>query len=223
MSSGLLGAWTVCGGWGRPQVHVAVCLVDLRARSQTSFLDSVVCLGEESCVQCPSLSVLGDEHMFRTLRQGRCPTWKGQEVHRGGPGTPLWTHHPAYVVLLASRAGGLRDSAGPSCSTPSPRRGVAVPPTSACVLGSGWGLAPPATPLFSDSGSRGWSAGWARCSCRTALPDLHPPRLAAPCVAGAATCRSSSTVCMLACASRSSSASSEVGWRAVLGGAAPGV
>lgn len=64
-----------------------------------------------------------------------------------------------------------------------------------------------------NSGSRGWSAGWARCSCRTAPPGPRPPRSAPRCAAGAATRRGSSTARTRACASRSSSASSEVGPR----------
>lgn len=66
----------------------------------------------------------------------------------------------------------------------------------------------------SHSGSRGWWAGWARCSCRTARPGPRPLRLATPCVAGAAMCSASSTEPTPGFASRSSSASSEVGPRA---------
>lgn len=70
---------------------------------------------------------------------------------------------------------------------------------------------PPAHMCSPNSGSRGWSAGWARCSCRTAPPGPRPPRPAPRCAAGAATRRGSSTARTPACASRSSSASSEVG------------
>lgn len=82
------------------------------------------------------------------------------------------------------------------------------------VAGSGWSLLSipvPHTPMLSHSGSRGWLAGWARCSCRMAPADLRLLRLAARCAAGAATCRGSSTASMPACALRSFSASSEVG------------
>ena len=70
---------------------------------------------------------------------------------------------------------------------------------------------PPTPRLCSPpSGSRGWSAGWARCSCRKAPPGPRRRRPAARCAAGAATCRGSSTASTRVCASRSSSASSEV-------------
>lgn len=77
--------------------------------------------------------------------------------------------------------------------------------------GSGWGSVPPTKLCSSNSGSRGWSAGWARYSCRMARPGPRPPRLAARCVAGAATCKGGSTGSTPASASRSSSALSEVG------------
>lgn len=80
------------------------------------------------------------------------------------------------------------------------------------LLVSVLGLAPRVPHLCSpDSGLRGWSAGWARCSCRTAPAGPRPRRLGAPCAGGAATCRGSSIASTPACASRSSSASSEVG------------
>lgn len=173
-----------------------------------------------SCIY-PGLSVLGGEHMLCTLHPAGAARGRGSGCIEEGLGHPLgpiillmlcfW---PPEQVALGTLQG---------CSSPSPRRVGSCATCLSLCSGSGWGLAPPATPVFSDSGSRGWSAGWARCSCRTVLPGLRPLRPAVRCVAGAATCRSSSTVCTLACASRSSSASSEVGWRAVLGRAVPGV
>lgn len=53
VSSGLLDV----GWWGGervcPQVRVAVCLVDLRARAQMFFLDSAVCGGEQLYIPRP--------------------------------------------------------------------------------------------------------------------------------------------------------------------------
>lgn len=86
----------------------------------------------------------------------------------------------------------------------------AQPAAGSCA--SALGLAPGAPHLCSpDSGSREWSAGWARCSCRTAPAGPRPQSRAPCCADGAATCRGSSTASTLACALRSSSASSEVG------------
>lgn len=116
---------------------------------------------------------------------------------RGGLGGLLWAYYPTPEQA----AWGL------------PRAGCRV---GRCVASPGlwstsdWGSAP-YLPIPSNSGSRGWSAGWARYSCRMAQPGLHPLRLATHSVAGAATCKGSSTVSMPAYASRSSSASSEVG------------
>ena len=118
----------------------------------------------------------------------------------------LGTHPPADVdVLPVSTAGGLGDS------LPRAQRCLHLCP------GSRWAW-PPFPHLCSpDSGSRGWSAGWARCSCRMAPPGRRPLRPGPRCAGGAATCRGSSTASTLACASRSSSASSEVGPTALPG------
>lgn len=85
----------------------------------------------------------------------------------------------------------------------------AQPVAGSCT--SALGLGPGAPHLCSpDSGLREWSAGWARCSCRTAPAGPRPRSRAPRCAAGGATCRGSSTASTPACASRSSSASSEV-------------
>lgn len=115
----------------------------------------------------------------------------------GHQGCPFGAHYPEdFGVLLACRH---RRPSGLPRALPKGR-----------TAGSGWGLLSilmPHRTVLSHSGSRGWSAGLAKCSCRTAPPDLRPLRLETHCAVGAATCRGFSIGSMPACASRNFSAS----------------